>query len=73
MLLEGTEPEKPMTQSQVHEHPLRNGGREGRGGGGMVLLQDEWTLGKTTAKRELRLSCIRNASWFGHKALLFAC
>ena len=25
MLLGGIEPEKPMTQSQVHEHPLRNG------------------------------------------------
>ena len=40
----------------------------------MVLLQDEWTLGKTTAKREeLRLSCIGNASWLGHKAFLAAC
>lgn len=37
----------------------------------MVLLQDEWTLGETTAKRELRLSCIRNAFCFGHG--IFCC
>ena len=28
MLLGGIELEKPMTQSQVQEHPLRNGARE---------------------------------------------